>query len=144
MGILDYLDFSHLPVLNGQPGKAVPKGESRLQVKDRTDKQDARAEEKWKKAVRKRDGMHCRWCKRKVEICLDLVPERAECNHISGRVVLAIRWDVRNGLLLCCACHERITGKVNERFVIYSTKTFTVDGVSYINGDKPVKFKRVA
>lgn len=141
MGFLDSLD---LPTLNGLPGRAVPKGESRLQVKAREDKQDALAEEKWKKAVRKRDGMFCRWCKRKVIVCMDLTPARAECHHVSGREVKTIRWDVRNGILFCATCHERITGKVNERFLIESNHVFTVDGVSFINADKPVRFKRVA
>lgn len=143
MALSDYLTLD-LPVLNAQKGRAVPKGESRLQVKAREDKQDVKAEDAWKKAVRKRDQMKCRWCKRTVVVCLDLIPERAEVHHVSGRVVKAIKFDRKNGLLLCSSCHERVTGKVSERHLVESSHVFTVAGVSYINADKPVKFTRIA
>jgi len=65
-------------------------------------------------------------------------------HHVSGRVVREIRWDVRNGLLLCASCHERITGKVAEKHVVISRHTFEIDGIAYINADKAVQFKRIA
>jgi hypothetical protein len=46
-------------------------------------------------------------------------------------------------LLLCAACHERVTGKVAERFLIHSRYTFTVDGIAYINADRSLHFKRI-
>lgn len=141
MGFLDSLD---LPVLNHHIGRPVPKGESRLQITAKSDRQDLKTDEKWRRAVRKRDGMCCRWCRRHVVVCLALVPERAECHHVGGRAVKAIRHDVRNGLLLCAACHAFVTGKVNERHLIESAHTYSVDGVSYINADKPVRFRRIA
>lgn len=91
----------------------------------------------------KRDGDVCRWCERKVVDCLDRLPERREHHHVSGRVVVAIRWDKRNGLQLCGDCHDRVTGKVNEKFLIHSRHTFAVDGIRYINADKTVHYKRI-
>ena len=89
MAISDFM--ARLPVLNQQQARPVPKGPSRLQLKVQAGKDEVNAEAKWKKAVRKRDGMHCRWCKRKVAVSIALVPERAEVHHLCGRVVEAIR-----------------------------------------------------
>jgi len=94
--------------------------------------------------VWKRDGHCCRWCKREAIKTIELVGQRGECHHVSGKVVKAIKWDRRNGLLLCLSCHERITGKVAEKFLIHSRHTFSIDGIAYINADKPVRFQRVA
>lgn len=142
MGIAD------LPTLQEMQAtrRALPKGAepSRLQVKTAKAKDESKEEKRWRAEVWTRDDGHCRWCKRKVVKTLALVPNRGECHHIAGRVVRAIRWDVRNALLLCASCHERITGAVAERFLIVPTKTFTVDGVAYANGSHPVRFKRVA
>lgn len=41
-------------------------------------------------------------------------------------------------------CHQRLTGKVAEKFLIHSKHTFSVDGIAYINADKAVHYKRVA
>jgi predicted chitinase len=126
--------------------RALPKGAtpSRLQVKTEKARDERKDEERWKRDVWKRDGGNCRWCGRAVRRCLELAPDRGEVHHVSGRVVAAIRWERRNGLLLCAADHERITGKVAERFLIHSKHTFTVDGIAYINADKPVRYQRVA
>lgn len=125
--------------------RARPKGSepSRLQVKAAKQKDEAKDEARWKRDVWKRDGGACRWCGRVVARCLDLRPDRGEVHHVSGRVVAAIRWDRRNGLLLCASDHERITGKVAEKFLIHSKHVFSVDGVQFINADKPVRYQRV-
>lgn len=122
----------------------VAKGESRREVKAEKVSNEDKEEKRWKKELRKRDGDKCRWCKRRVRDCLDRLPERRESHHVNGRVVREIRWDRRNGLTLCGACHDRVTGKVSERFLIHSKHTFTVEGVQYINADKPVRYQRVA
>lgn len=135
---------------NGQPThNPVPKGKSRSQLKAEDDTADATAEEKWKRAVRKRDDNHCRWCKRRVKVTLDLVPDRAECHHAAGRFPLAIRWLVKNGLLLCNTCHERVTGRVNERFIVIYSKFYELDadafpdlaGEQFPDAGGPVEFK---
>ncbi len=140
MGIADLPTLAEMQALR----RAPQKGPSRLQLKAAIVKDEKKEEARWKKDVWKRDGSECRWCHRKVVKALELVPNRGECHHIEGRENRTVRWDRRNALLLCASCHERVTGKVNERFVIASNKMFSVDGYDYINGDKPVKFKRVA
>ena len=140
--------FDSLPTMAEMDAqrRAKPKGAepSRLQVKEAKAKDERKEETAWKQAIWKRDGSECRWCHRAVRRCLDLVPDRGECHHVSGRVVRAIRWDCRNGLLVCATCHERLTGKVAEKHVIESRHTFTVDEIAYINADKPVRFVRIA
>ena len=125
--------------------RAKPKGAepSRLQVKEAKRKDESKDEARWRTEVWKRDGGKCRWCGREVVKALELRADRGEVHHVSGRVVKAIRWDRRNGLLLCAADHERLTGKVAEKFLIHSKHTFTVDEIAYVNADKPVKFQRV-
>ena len=126
--------------------RAKPKGAdpSRLQVKVAHAKDERKDEAAWKTAIWKRDGGQCRWCRRECVRRRDLAPERGDCHHVSGRVVREIRWDQRNGILLCASCHERITGKVAEKSVIESRHTFTVDQIAYINADKAVRFVRIA
>jgi hypothetical protein len=138
--------LASLPVLGSLGRCAKPKGAepSRLQAKAERAKADGKAEKGWRRDVWIRDHGCCRWCKRKVAKTLSLVPERGEVHHVSGRVVKEIRWDRRNGLLVCAACHERLTGKVAEKFVLIPTRTFTVEGVAYANADYAVRFKRVA
>lgn len=145
MGILDGLDIQTLTD-RSRERYAKPKGAepSRLQVKAAKASDDSKDERKAKAEVWKLDGGCCRWCKRKVQRVMDLIPERAEFHHVSGRIVRAIRWDVRNLILLCAACHERITGKVAEKFLIFSKHTFVVDGIAYINARKRVGYQRVA
>jgi hypothetical protein len=146
MGLLDFMDGE--PTLNDlrsvRYAKAKGAEPSRLQVKVEKAKSEHKEEAAWKKSIWKRDGGKCRWCKRVCRQRLDLAPDRGECHHVSGRVVREIRWDRRNGLLLCATCHERITGKVSEKFLIHSKHTYAVDGVQYINADKAVRYQRVA
>jgi hypothetical protein len=136
-----------LAELNARP-RAEQKGKgaepSRLQVKTAKAKDESKAEAKWKAAIWKRDDGKCRWCRRAVRKCLELVADRGECHHVSGRVVREIRWDVRNGALFCASCHERLTGTVGEKHLITSKHTFSADGIAYINADKPFRYQRVA
>lgn len=146
MGLdISSLNLSTMDEVNADK-RATPKGAepSRLQVKEAKRADESKEESRWRKEVWKRDQGVCRWCGRKVVKAIELINERGECHHVSGRVVRAIRWDRRNGILLCAADHERLTGKVAEKFLIHSKHTFTVDEIAYINADKPVKFQRVA
>lgn len=123
--------------------RACQKGASRLQVKAAKVSDEGKEERRWRREVWVRDGGKCRWCKRNVLKTLAHVPERGEVHHIEGRANRATRFDRRNGLLLCGSDHERVTGRVAERFLIVSTKTFTLDGETYLNADHPVRFKRI-
>lgn len=145
MGICDALNLptpDEVRKLRPVQQKGAEPSRREVKAEKRTD--ERREEKAWHKAIKKRDGDTCRWCQRKVVDCLDRLPERREHHHVSGRVVKEIRWDVRNGLQLCGSCHDRVTGKVAEKFLIHSKHTFTVDGIAYINANKSVRFQRVA
>lgn len=146
MGALDFM--KDRPTLADRqceryaPPKAGEKSRSQENAEKLT--ADDKAEKACKAAVWKLDKGCCRWCQRKVERKMDLLPDRAEFHHVNGRVVIAIRWDIRNLALFCRACHEKLTGKVNERFLIASNKFFSVARVQYINARKPFTYKKVA
>lgn len=136
----------NLPTLADTPRGGWRDGQpepTRLQKKAAEDKDDRKAEAKWRAEVWKRDGGCCRWCHREVRKCLELVPTRGECHHVVPRVNRQTRWDPRAALLLCAACHERLTGKVNEKCVIVATHVFKVNGIEYPDASKRVRFKRV-
>lgn len=143
MGMLDGLD---LQSLDRQPRRAVPKGVSRLDAKTEKAIDEKKAEAAWKKAVWKRDKKICRCCKANVLKTIELLPQRGEVHHVKGREDRSVRWDRRNGLLVCKRCHDRITGAVNDKLIVVGTKFFTVAGLPtrYINADKRVSFQKAA
>lgn len=55
-----------------------------------------------------------------------------------------VRYDTRNGALFCLACHQRITGVVNDKLTIVGTVFFVKGGQRYINGDYPITFREAA
>lgn len=126
--------------------RVKPKGvePTRRQAKDTKASDDGRDERDAKTAVWALDKGCCRWCRRKVERVGEPVDNRAEFHHVSGRRVKAIRWDIRNLMLLCLGCHAKVTGVINERWRIVSKHLFDVDGKSYINARRPVQFERAA
>lgn len=139
--------FDSLPTLAEQGRCAVPKHAMRSRLEEKTDarKSDAKAEDTWRKAVRKRDGMKCRWCRREVVVSLALLPERAEVHHLTPREHKPTRWDARNGCLLCASCHQRITGAVGgEKATVIAGRTFSLDGREYPDASGPLNFKRVS
>jgi hypothetical protein len=132
-----------LPVLNGQPRKACPKGKTRLELKTDEKKVTVVDDRAFKKAVRDRDHLHCRKCLRKVRVVLELVDDRAEVHHIHGRRG-DFRFDPIFALLLCAKCHEQVTGKVNEKYVIVGTVFIDVRGKQCTDARQRVIFERVA
>lgn len=148
MGVADY--FTNKPITMAEAealrvGKPITKGLTRLAEKT-ADDQDEKAKEKaWRKAVIKEDGKVCRRCKRKVVQQLELAPEQLHVHHVAPRVDQAVRWDVRNGMVLCATCHEKVTRYV-LLLVQQARYLFRVDGVAktYINARKPVTFKEAA
>lgn len=126
--------------------RAVPKHEipTRMAEKAENRVDDKKEEKRWRKEIWTRDKSACRWCRRKVVKAMDLLPERGECHHVVPRENRVTRWDSRAALLVCHACHERLTGKVGgERFVVVASKTFTVDLVQYPDCRRKVSFKRI-
>lgn len=115
-----------------------PKVRTRLSAKDTARKADEQQLDAWRRAVRARDGHVCRVCKRHVVVSLELRANRAECHHITGRSHKPTRYDVRNGLLVCLGCHQRIEdGEVQ----LVGTKQFRLGERAYINADFPVLVK---
>jgi hypothetical protein len=124
--------------------EGFPKGKSRLEVRKDQKPLTVVDERTFKAIVWKRDDSHCRKCRRKVvKGLIKRVPERGEVNHIHGRLG-DLRFEDRAALLLCLSCHELVTGKVNERWVILATKTFKIGEREYTDARFPVVFRRVA
>lgn len=96
----------------------------------------------FKKEVWKRDGYRCRCCGRPVVRTPARIPERGEVHHVHGRGG-DLRFEVRAALLLCLKCHERVTGRVNDRLAIIGSKFFTVRGERYIDARAPVRFEKI-
>lgn len=140
MALGDLYTLASRPTPNLQKS-ATP---SRLDVKDAKDKDDAAKLKVWRDQVVDRDEHKCRCCGVKVVRTLALHPRRAECNHVAGRDDKAVRYDTRNGILLCLKCHQRVTGLVNDKVTIVGTVFFTKGGTRYINADFPVEWKAVA
>jgi hypothetical protein len=123
--------------------RAVPKHqiETRLEAKTASDKDEKAAEKAWRKAVIKRDGKVCRCCKRVVVAQLELSAERLEVHHVAGRADRAVRWDVRNGCVLCQTCHSKVTQ--HRLFILQAARLlFSPEGSTkrYINAAKKVSF----
>ena len=97
-------------------------------------------ERAFRTAVRERDRHHCRCCGRRVRYILTLCPERGEIHHIHGKRG-DLRFEERAALLLCCQCHQRVTGRVNDRLLIVATKTFRLSGEEYTDARAIVHFE---
>lgn len=123
-------------------GKPISKGKTRLQdvieARPLTKVTDA----DFKRQVWERDKKHCRCCGRKVQKVMSLIPERGEVHHIHGRKK-DLRFESRCALLVCLKCHERITGKVNDRIFIIATKTIEIGGIQYTDARSPVVFREM-
>ena len=119
------------------------KGKTRLEEKESEKKLTVVDEKAFKATVWKRDRSHCRCCGRKVVKTMELVAERGEVHHCHGRGG-DLRFDDVHALLLCKKCHQRVTGKVNDKLVIIPSKTIEVKGRPLIDARAPVTFKEAA
>jgi hypothetical protein len=61
----------------------------------------------WRDAIRARDGVCCRYCRKNVGTAT---------HHIFSRRHKATRWDPQNGILLCFYCHIRLAHEDPEIF----------------------------
>ena len=125
------------------PREPIGKGPSRLMQRTQRRKDAAKQEQAFRRAVIRRDGHRCRWCTRMVVETLSLVANRLEVHHVHGRIGV-LRDCPDTALVLCCECHEKVTGRVNERWVIIGTAWIVVDGWQYIDAREDVQFERVA
>jgi hypothetical protein len=117
------------------------KGKTRLELA-----MDARPltrvdEKQFKAEVYARDGRFCRCCGRKVIATIARIPERREVHHIHGRIG-DLRFDSRAAIQTCGFCHQRLTGKINDRrlFVI-PTQTFTTRQGTFVDARFPIVVK---
>lgn len=124
-------------------GKPISKGPTRLQEKVDARKLTTVTEKDFKLEVWTRDKNRCRCCGRKVQKILGRVPERGEVHHVHGRTG-DLRFESKAALLLCLTCHERVTGRVNDKLVIVPTKFFEIRGEKYTDARFPVTFRKVA
>lgn len=141
-------DFTNKPMTLAEVealrrGKVISKGPSRLEVAIVKDQIAVIDEKRFRAAVVNHDGNVCRWCGCVVIVTLKRQPNRREIHHVHGRRGV-LRFEVRAALVLCCECHEKVTGRVNERWVIVATKTFVLRGQTYTNARAKVNFKKAA
>jgi hypothetical protein len=122
-------------------GKPLPKSEMlRAEAFKSAERDEKKLEEACKRIVWKRDKGECRHCETKVVKSLAYQPKRGETHHIIGRAFQLLRFDPRNRMLVCAACHERI-----EKCLLFIVGTarqmFTAeDGKSYLNADCKLRF----
>ena len=124
-------------------GKPIPKGASRLQDTQAQKKLDVIDERKFKTDVWTRDKGRCRQCGRKVVKGLARIPERGEVHHLHGREG-DLRFESRCAMLACLSCHEKLTGKVNEKWIVVGTTFWMLHGQKVISANAKLKFERVA
>lgn len=125
--------------------RAEPKSAITARLAEKTKKgKDEKAKERvWRKGCIARDGKICQCCKRVVVAQLELAPFRLEVHHIEGRANQDTRWDVRNGIVLCFECHEKVTHKV--LLIVQLAKFyFRLGQDTYVNAFKPLTFKVAA
>ena len=141
------VDLSKLPtmaeVAESRRGP-ITKGQSRLEVKTAARPLKVIDEKAFRLKVWERDKHRCVQCGRKVIRTIERIPERGEIHHVHGRVGDLLHED-KCALLLCLQDHERVTGKVNERWIVVPTKTWTnARGEELTDCRAPVRFERVA
>ncbi len=124
-------------------GRPIAKGPTRLEKTVEARPLVKVDDKAFKAFVWHRDRKRCRWCGRKVQQVMGRVPERGEVHHIHGRGG-DLRFEPHTALLLCLKDHERVTGRVSEKWAIEATKTLTIRGQVYTDARHPVKFVRLA
>lgn len=117
---------------------------SRAAANGQAKRDDKKQLQAWRAAVWKRDQGICQCCLRKVIKTLENVPARGECHHLDGRANTAIRFDVRNGTLVCNDCHLSITGGIGKKLIVVGRKFFTVKGVKYVDATTRPIFREAA
>lgn len=139
--------FDDLPTLAeveaDRVGKPILKGKSRLDRREDERVITVVNDREFARQVWVRDQHRCRWCNRKVFKSLTRDATRGEVHHVHGRLG-DFRHMVRCALLLCGACHQLVTGAVDERWVIVGTVKFEHEGRERIDAGTRVIFNRVA
>ncbi len=118
----------------------ILKGPSRLETQIAERPLTVIDERAFRKTVRDRDQHHCRCCGRRVIYTLKLCPERGEIHHCHGKRD-DLRFEDKCALLLCSFCHQRVTGRVNDRLMIVATKLIVLRGVGFTDAGAHVHFE---
>lgn len=124
-----------------------PKGKSRLETRMDAKPLTKVTDKQFKAGVWRRDRNRCRCCGRKVERMMDRLPERGEVHHLYGRLG-DLRFEVKGAILTCLRCHERLTGRVNEKWVVIplleKASRFIANETVYIDAASDLSFQRAA
>lgn len=140
--------FENLPTLAevqaARAGHPMPKGKSRLEVREAADKLTVVDDKTFRLTVCKRDGYRCRVCGRKVIVTLRRERLRAEVHHLHGRTG-DLRFDDRFAVCVCLADHERLTGKIGgHRLVALGTKHITTAQGTFIDARAPIVWRETS
>jgi 5-methylcytosine-specific restriction endonuclease McrA len=137
------MSLDDLPYLTDAQRRRRPnaKPRSRLEEKVALQRDTSRLDIGFRLAVWRRDQGRCRVCGVKVKRTLELDPVRGEVHHIARREDQAVRYDPRNGVLVCATDHRQF--KARTLHVVGTAKdTFIVAGKTYLNADRPLRFVR--
>lgn len=137
----DFSNLDHLQVLDPRARMACPKGLSRLQEVKAEQKLTVVDERTFKTEVWTRDAGCCRMCGRKVRKGVGRVPTRGEVHHLHGRRG-DLRFESKATILVCLECHEKLTGRVNERWIAVGSAFWTLKGAMLIDARAPITFQR--
>ena len=139
-----WLDRPSLQETQNQKSEGpILKGASRLERKVEAKKLTTVTDAQFRAIVWDRDKGKCRRCGRNVKKTRERDPLRGEVHHIHGRIG-KLRHEDRTSLLLCASCHEKVTGRVNEKLVIIASKLVEIDGSLLTDARAKVRFERVA
>lgn len=94
----------------------------------------------YEQAIWSRDGRHCRWCDRRVHPATSRRVPHGIVYRLA-RHVAELEWDVRGALLLCAACHARVTGQVTDLWRVVGTQHFLCNGRRVIDATARVAFE---
>jgi 5-methylcytosine-specific restriction endonuclease McrA len=135
--------FDDLPLLDRERRirRARPKGATRLEERIQDKRDTRRLEAAFRVSVWRRDNGCCRSCGRKVKRMLELDPMRGEVHHLARRLDKNVKYDRRNGILLCAACHQQLSLHAIT-IVVETAQTFELDGRTYLDADHPLEFVR--
>ena len=125
--------------------RKLQKPKTRVELKAEAKPLTTVNEQQFKAAVWRRDRNRCRCCGRKVQKALDRIAERGEVHHLYGRIG-DLRFEVKGAILTCLRCHERLTGRVNEKWIVVyplnSYATFTANHETFVDAASDLQFRR--
>lgn len=120
-------------------GRPNWKPSTRLEDRVEANTRDAQQLEQWRCRVRFRDRERCRVCGVRTVRTRALDPKRGEAHHIVSRTNPVTRYDVRNGVHVCLACHQQF--KKHRLFVTGTPgQRFTAGKHSYWDANQPLAF----